>query len=183
MRIESKADVLVDESKEVGRKVDIVKSNLENLNTSIISTSQHREKEFAELSDRLARIEMTQTTIVALATTRGSLVQEQRTIEIPVVRVSEPPPNTRLVLVLMEKHSVQDYIDLNWSIDHAPVESEQTRTRVPIQLAGSTFPAQPPTSPPIRDHVLTGIRLPRSSPTNFQLSTLARHWVKCYNWQ
>jgi len=175
MRIESKADVLVDESREVCRKVDTVKSNLENLNTSIISTSQDREKEFAELNDRLARIEMTQTTIVALATTRGSLVQEQRAIEIPAVRVSEPPPNIRLVLVLMGNHSVQDYVDLNWSMDHAPVESEQTRTRVPIQLAGSAFPAQPPTSPPIRDHVLIGIRPPKSSPTNFQLSTPIRH--------
>ena len=182
-RIESKADTLVDESKEVGRKVDVVNSNLEELNTSIISTSQDRAKEFAELNDHLARIKMTQTTIVALATTAGSLVQEHRATELPVMRVSEPLPNIRLVLVLTEKHSVQDRIDLNWSIDHAPVESEPTRTRVPIPLAGSAFPAKPPTSLPIRDHVLTGIRLPRSSPTNFQLSISARHWAKCYNWQ
>jgi len=175
MRIESKADVLVDESKEVGHKVDVINSNLENLNTSIISTSQDRAKEFAELNDRLARIEMTQTTIVALATTRGSVVQEHRTTDLPVMTVSQPPPNIRLVLILTEKHSVQDHIDLNWRIDYAPVENEPTRTRVPIQLAGSAFLAPLPTSLPIRDHALTGIRLPRASLTNFRLSMSARH--------
>ena len=89
MRIESKANVLVDESKEVGRKVDVVNSNLEDLNTNIISTSQERAREFTELNDLLARIEMTQKTIVALATTRGSFFQEHKTTELPVMRVSD----------------------------------------------------------------------------------------------
>jgi len=81
----------------------------------------------------------------------------------------------------MEKHSVQDHIAHNWRIDYALVESEQTRTRVPIQLAGSIFLAPPPTSLPIPDHVLTGIRLPRASLTNCQLSISARHLAKRYN--
>jgi len=92
---------------------------------------------------------MAQMTMVALAITGGSPVQKHRTTELPVMRVSELPLNIRLIFVIMENHSIQNHIDLIRSIDHAPVESETTRTGLPIQLVGSTFPAQLPTCLPL----------------------------------